>query len=148
MAPAATRRFGERWSTTNWTSARRSDLRAEGVLIARRFQLQFRRGPRASRMWSVNSRLALRGFIFLGVGGEGVHSNVIVIIDTEHISVLRQPRNIGIWAIYSIIIGPVPVQMGRIFFEAASLKLTEGIEFPQSFPITAKTFTQHLIIVH
>src|ERR1041385_6365181 len=136
MAPAATRRFGERWSTTNWTSARRSDLRAEGVLISRRFQLRFRRGPGASRMWSINSRLALRGFILLGVGGEGVHYNVIIVIDTENISVLRHPRDIGIRAIYSIIISPIPVKMGRIFFEAASLKLTEGIEFPQSFPIT------------
>src|SRR3954464_12065078 len=38
--------------------------------------------------------------------------------------------------------------MGRIFFEAASLKLTVGIELAQSFPIATKTFTQHLIIVH
>src|SRR4051812_42406485 len=123
MAPTTTRRFGERWSTTNWASAWRSRLRAEGVVISRRFQLRFRRCPGASRKWSVNSRLALRGFIFFGVGGEGVQSDVIIVIDTKHISVLRQPRDIGIRPIYSIIIGPIPVQMGRIFFEATSLKL-------------------------
>src|SRR4051812_28652707 len=62
LAPATTRRFGERWSTTNWTSAWRSDLRAEGVLISRRFQLRFRRGPGASRKWRVNSGLTVRDF--------------------------------------------------------------------------------------
>src|SRR4051812_13116771 len=45
-------------------------------MISRRFQLLFRRGPWASRKWRVNSRLTLRGFIFLGVGGEGVDSDV------------------------------------------------------------------------
>src|SRR4051794_433084 len=84
----------------------------------------------------------------MGVGGNGVHRDVIVIINTEHVPVLRQQRNIEIWSINTIIIRLVSVEMRRIFFKAAALKLTEGIELAQPFPITTKTFTQHRIIVH
>src|SRR4051812_19251311 len=76
-----------------------------------------------------------------------MHSNLVESVHRANITIFRQARNNGIWAIRVIKLLPRSIQVLRILLETSMFQLSRRIELPQTFPLSPQTFSSKLIVI-